>query len=59
MLLQTAGTNWDLRTLFGAFWPLLLILFPIVGVVAAVGLAIYLRRQDRQRNLARQPKAGN
>jgi len=34
-------------------------LFPIVSVVAAVGLAIYLRRQDRQRKLARQPKAGN
>ncbi len=56
MLLQATGSNWDLRTLLGerAFWAVI-IAYP----AALIGLVLYLRRRDRRRKLARQPKAGN
>jgi hypothetical protein len=56
LFIQTAGTNWDLRELFGdrVYWAI------IVGFpVALVGLVLYIRRQDRRRKMAGQPKAGS
>jgi len=54
LFIQTAGTNWDLRALFGdrVYWAI------IVGFpVALVGLVLFISRRDKHRKLARQSKA--